>query len=105
MVNQKSAGDIVGKKFYGAFADAVAAGSAPRFRDIKAKFDNGEMTVDWAGRAVNVTFYLEDNKFPKAVVHTADKMIGIISSDNLGSLCQIIFWVDFSMAKVIPPVK
>lgn len=93
--------DPVSLKFFGAFAAAIASGSAPVRQDVDIPLSNGDVkSVKWSGEVTEVTFYNCDGA-ARATIYFDDKLVGVVSDIEFGSLRQIVYWIDRVLAKSV----
>lgn len=93
--------DPVSLKFFGAFAAAVASGSAPVRQDVDIPLRNGEVSsVKWSGEVTEVTFYNCDGA-ARATIYFDDKLVGVVSDIEFGDLRKLVYWIDRVLAKSV----
>lgn len=93
--------DPVSLKFFGAFAAAVASGSAPVRQDVDIPLRNGDVSsVKWSGEVTEVTFYNCDGA-ARATIYFDDKLVGVVSDIEFGDLRRLVYWIDRVLAKSV----
>lgn len=93
--------DPVSLKFFGAFASAVANGSAPVRQDVDIPLSNGGVSsVKWSGEVTQVTFYNYDGA-PRASIYFDDKLVCVVSDIDFGNLRMLVYWIDRVLAKSV----
>ena len=93
--------DPVSLKFFGAFAAAVASGSAPVRQDVDIPLRNGDVSsVKWSGEVTEVTFYNCDGA-ARATIYFDGKLVGVVSDIEFGNLRQLVYWIDRVLAKSV----
>lgn len=93
--------DPVSLKFFGAFAAAVASGSAPVRQDVDIPLRNGDVSsVKWSGEVTEVTFYNCDGA-ARATIYFDDKLVGVVSDIEFGDLRKLVYWIDRVLAKSV----
>lgn len=91
--------DPVSLKFFGAFASAVANGSAPLRNNVDIPLTNGDVdSVKWSGEVTEVTFY-NCNGAARATIEFDGKLVGVVSDIDFGSLRMLVYWIDRVLAK------
>ena len=93
--------DPVSLKFFGAFAAAVANGSAPRRQDVDIPLTNGDVdSVKWSGEVTEVTFF-NCNGAARATICFDGKLVGVVSDIEFGDLRKLVYWIDRVLAKSV----
>lgn len=93
--------DPVSLKFFGAFAAAVASGSAPVRQDVDIPLRNGDVSsVKWSGEVTEVTFYNCDGA-ARATIYFDDQLVGVVSDIEFGDLRKLVYWIDRVLAKSV----
>lgn len=93
--------DPVSLKFFGAFASAVASGSAPLRKDVDIPLTNGDVdSVKWEGEVTEVTFF-NCNGAARATIYFDGKLVGVVSDIEFGDLRKLVYWIDRVLAKSV----
>lgn len=99
--NELGIADPVSLKFFGAFAAAVANGSAPTRQDVDIPLSTGGVSsVKWSGEVTKVTFY-NFNGAPRAAIYFDDKLVGVVSDIEFDDLRKLVYWIDKLLVKSV----